>query len=315
MFWLFISCLVSRISCLGSRVFLLKTMWRKLFPFLLTILGAALLPSLGVAQEGANRAGLVVRFGDGRVVQACVHFAEESLSGDELLARSGLPVILQPSGIGAAVCKIGNEGCDYPAQDCFCKCTGADCAYWALSRLEGRAWRYSNQGASNVQVHNGDVQGWAWGAGSTQGGAAPPVRSLAQLCDLATAKPPTAAPPPTRRPARPPTARPPSATSAPVEEATATSAPTSTGEPTAIVPTATQLPTTAATSVVGPGATPTASPEIVAALPAPTSAPADAAPPPQSEVSSSPPSGYIALAALLGVLLIGFGVVVWRRRS
>ena len=277
------------------------------------MLGAALLPSLGAAQAGANSAGLVVRFGDGRVVQACVRFAEESLSGDELLARSGLPVILQPSGIGAAVCKIGNEGCDYPAQDCFCKCTGADCAYWALSRLEGRSWRYSNQGASNVQVRNGDVQGWAWGAGSTQGGASPPVRLFAQLCDLATAKPPTAAPPPTRRPTRPPTAPPPSATSAPVEEATATSAPTSTSAPAPSVPTATQAPTTAATGVVGPSATPTASPEIVAALLAPTSAPASTAP--QSETSGGPPSGYIALAALLGVLLIGFGVVVWRRRS
>lgn len=276
-----------------------------------------LLPSLGAGQEEANRAGLVVRFGDGRVVQACVRFAQESLSGDELLARSGLPVIVQPSGIGAAVCKIGGEGCDYPAQDCFCKCAGADCAYWALSRLEAGAWRYSNQGASNVQVRNGDVQGWAWGAGSVQSGAAPPLRSFAQLCDVApTAQPATAAPPPTPRPARPPpTAPPASATSAPT-----TGAPTKAAEPTlTAVPVATATPSAAATMAVVP-ASPlssarvgTATPEAVAAVPAPTSAPANAAQPVQPRSSGQPPTGYIALAALVGALLAGVGVVVWRR--
>jgi len=290
-------------------------MWHRALILLLISVGAALLPALGAAQEGANRAGLVVRFGDGRVAQSCVRFAEESLSGDELLARAGLPVIVQPSGIGAAVCKIGGEGCDYPAQDCFCKCTGAECAYWALSRLEAGAWRYSNQGASNVQVRNGDVQGWAWGAGGAQSGAAPPVRSFVQLCDVApTAQPATAAPPATQRPTRPPpTAPPASATSAPTEATTA--APTLTA-----VPAATATPTAAATMTIAPAdPTPsarvgTATPEAVAAAPAPTSAPADAAQPAQAQSSSGPPTAYIALAALLGVLLAGFGVVAWRRR-
>jgi hypothetical protein len=296
-------------------------MWHKLLILLLAAAGAALLPSLSAAQEGANRAGLVVRFGDGRVVQACVSFAEESLSGEDLLARSGLPVIAQPSGIGAAVCKIGDEGCDYPAQDCFCKCTGADCAYWALSRLEGDAWRYSSLGASSVQVRNGDVQGWAWGAGGAQGGAAPPMRSFAQLCEVepapepATAAPPTAPPPPTPRPTRPPpTAPAPSATSAPTAQATATSDPAPTEAPSATAP-PTAAPTEPATSTATAAATPTASPEAVAALPAPTSPPADAGQAAQSEPVGGPPAGYIALAALVGALLAGFGVVAWRRRQ
>lgn len=289
-------------------------MWHKVLLMLLAVAGAALLPSLGAAQEGANRAGLVVRFGDGRVVQACVSFSEESLSGEELLARSGLPVIVQPSGIGSAVCKIGDEGCDYPAQDCFCKCSGADCAYWALSRLEGGAWRYSSLGATSVQVRNGDVQGWAWGAGGAQGGAAPPVRSFTQLCEVAPAPEPATAAPPTPRPTRPPpTAPPPSATSAPTAEATATSEPAPTKAPSATV-LATPTPTEPASSTTAAAATPTPSPETVAALPAPTSPPVDEGQASQPEPSGGPPAGYIALAALVAALLAGFGVVAWKRR-
>jgi hypothetical protein len=297
-------------------------MWRKLLPLLIPIAAAALLPSLGAAQEGANRAGLVVRFGDGRVVQSCVNFAEESLSGEELLARSGLPVIAQSSGAGTAVCKIGDEGCDYPAQDCFCKCTGANCAYWALSRLEGSAWRYSNQGATNVQVRNGDVQGWAWGAGGVQGGASPPVRSFAELCEVAptaqpatAAPPPTVAPPPTPRPTRaPPTASPTAPPpSAPTAEPSATGEPTATA--TAAAPaTATAAPTNQATSTPA-AASPTASPEAAAALPAPTSAPVAAEQAPQGQPPGTPPTGYVALAALVGALLLGWAVVAWRRRQ
>ncbi len=56
---------------------------------LLLILGA----SIGATQaKGPNRAGIVVQFGNGSVVQSCVTFSEPSISGWELLNRSGLTV-------------------------------------------------------------------------------------------------------------------------------------------------------------------------------------------------------------------------------
>ena len=65
------------------------------------------------AQAATHRAGLVVRFGDGSVVTRCVSFSEPSLTGAELLTRSGLSVVLDlSSSLGAGVCKIGNQGCD-----------------------------------------------------------------------------------------------------------------------------------------------------------------------------------------------------------
>ena len=73
-----------------------------------------LLPAGASAQEG-NRAGLIVVHGDGRVVRQCVTFAEERISGYELLQRGNLPFSVEAGGFGATVCSIDGEGCNYPA--------------------------------------------------------------------------------------------------------------------------------------------------------------------------------------------------------
>jgi hypothetical protein len=278
---------------------------------------ALLLPAAGRAQD-ENRAGLVVRFGDGHVEQTCVSFPEASISGEELLARSGLPVIVQAGGVGSAVCKIGDEGCNYPAESCFCKCSGGACAYWAFSRQVEGAWRYSNQGASGVQAANGDVHGWAWGAGSVQSGAAPPLLSFAQLCavDDAPAEPPapapTAAPPTPPAPTvAPPTSAPPaSATLNSIPPATATSAPTATLEPaTVTAPAATAQPAISPTQTA---ASPSPSAAQVAALPAATAQPPPAA---SVEQPNRAPLGYVAFGALALLLLAGIGLATLRRRG
>lgn len=162
------------------------------------------------AQPPERRAGLVVQFGDGSLQTACVRFSEETISGLDLLLRSGLPVVVQTGGIGAAVCKIGPDGCNYPAEGCFCKRDGARSIYWAFYTLQGDRWAYANLGAANVAVGDGDVHGWAWGLGDASGGALPPVRSIDTICAPATAPAPTApapaAPPATARPTRAPQA-------------------------------------------------------------------------------------------------------------
>jgi hypothetical protein len=80
--------------------------------------------------------------------------------------------------LGYGVCAIEGEGC--PAgQDCFCQCRSIPCAYWVYShRRPDGSWAISGVGASGWEVHDGDVDGWVWGDGST----APPIVTFEQIC-------------------------------------------------------------------------------------------------------------------------------------
>jgi hypothetical protein len=166
----------------------------KIFYWLLIMFAMLLGATMAQAQEGPHRAGLVVRYGDGSVETACVSFPEEQISGVELLMRANLPLALQDGGIGAAVCKIGADGCDYPAEQCFCERDGPKAIYWAYYQREGAAWRYGSLGAGNTLVRDGDVHGWAWGAGDSSGGALPPLVELEAICGPAARPTLSAAP-------------------------------------------------------------------------------------------------------------------------
>lgn len=184
------------------------------FPFWIRALAGLLLLLAISAAPGAaqtrNQAGLVVQFGNGDVVAACVSFDTPQISGEQLLQQAGLQVIIEPYGqFGAALCKISDaaasNGCDYPIDDCFCECTGASCTYWAYYHLQDGAWRYSSVGASAWSLSPGMVDGWAWGPGAiNESGAVPPVLTFAQICAPPT---PTATPTvPTATPTATPTA-------------------------------------------------------------------------------------------------------------
>lgn len=183
--------------------------------------------------DGPSRVGLVVRFGDGSVFTKCVEFDEDQISGLEVLLRSGLNVIYQQSGLGAAVCKIEDDGCDYPSEPCFCRCPGGpNCVYWSYWHLKGGEWQYSPAGASGYFVRDGDVEGWAWGPGTAGSGPEPPVIAFDTIC----APPPTATPTQTPTPTAPPTHTPtpsptPTATPSPTVEPTETPLPTDTPLP------------------------------------------------------------------------------------
>ena len=78
-----------------------------LLPLLLTALCLLAGVSAAQAEGGDHRAALVVRFADGSVEKRCVAFSEPSITGAELLTRSGLQIIMDhTSGIGGAVCSI-----------------------------------------------------------------------------------------------------------------------------------------------------------------------------------------------------------------
>jgi hypothetical protein len=148
-----------------------------------------------------HHAGLVVRDGNGNVTTRCVDLGEDGqASGEEVLRASGLSITAEYSSMGAAICKIGNDGCSYPAEDCFCQCTlqpGQTCMYWSYWHLVNNQWQYSQFGTTNYTVHSGEVEGWSWGAGTTSSAVAPPVYTFSDLC-VAT---PTNTPTPTSTPA------------------------------------------------------------------------------------------------------------------
>ena len=144
------------------------------------------------AEGGDHRAALVVRFGDGSVETRCVAFSESSITGTELLTRSGLQIVMDhTSGIGGAVCSIAEKGCAFPTQDCFCRCQGLTCEYWAYYHWAD-GWQYSQVGAGGYMVTDGALEGWSWGAGNFASGVEPPLLTFDEVCPAPGAATPTA---------------------------------------------------------------------------------------------------------------------------
>jgi hypothetical protein len=297
------------------------------------------LPTQG--QSSGGRAGLIVKFGDGSIRTSCVAFEGESISSLELLQRSGLEVIAQAAGNNAAVCKIGSDGCDFPAEPCFCKFgSGQEGLYWAFWRLGADGWQYSNQGAGIRTIRNGEVDGWGWGNGNVQSGVQPPPIPFEQICPVAQPAPePTA--PPTPRPTLAPTERPrPTARPQPTLAPTArpTVAPTARAQPTlaptpaiaasapSVTPELAASATPSAIATLQPSATPTAT-SAPTATATPTVAPATASPTPappsvvattivvETTRSATPAASYIIFGVMLLGLLAAIGAIIWRRRQ
>lgn len=140
--------------------------------------------------QGAHHAALVLRYPDGSVQTACVAFSEASITGEELLQRSGLTVVMNyNAGLGGAVCSINGAGCAFPTQDCFCQCQGLQCEYWAYYHWTGSGWQYSQVGASQYSVQDGALEGWSWGPGNFTIGTIPPSASFDQICAVPTSTP------------------------------------------------------------------------------------------------------------------------------
>ncbi|HET9492841.1 MAG TPA: hypothetical protein VFR15_01270 [Chloroflexia bacterium] len=292
---------------------------------------AVALLALGVSGAGAagparagqaeNLAGLIVQFTESDVRTYCLAFEGESISGLDLLLKSGLDLKVEAFGaMGAQVCKIDATGCDYPGEPCVCQSYGPGGVYWSYHHLREGTWRTSIVGASSYTVRPGEVEGWAWSGG------APPAQtySFEQLCpaEQPPAPTPTQPPPPsataTPVPVAPSATPPPPATPTPQPpQATATQPPvppsdTPTTDPlpteTAVPPaTATRPPPTSTAT-----ATPTATPTLAPTTPSPTPTAAAAGP------SGEDAARYVGLAigaAVLGGLAIWGGLRVARGRQ
>jgi len=249
-------------------------------------------------------AGLVAQYGDGRVDTRCVQFDGQSISGSDLLARSGLDVIIDSSsGLGITVCRVEGLGCAFPAEPCFCQCdSGSSCAYWNyFYRDPGDGqWTYSPLGALIRKARDGSVEAWVWGDGRSA-----PAEDLTfdAIC-----APPAATPAATGRPALAATSDPPAtAVTATEIGVTVTPAPPASAvtaaEVAAAVPPAS--PVVAATATVRPQPAGAVEP-TTAAAPSPAKS---------TQAGTRPgPAGYWPFALLLAALG-AVAVVVRRRRS
>jgi len=170
---------------------------------LITLLGSTVLlagSTQAASSSYPHHAGVVIKFSDGSVQTACVDLGEDGeASGYDVLRAANVSVVAETSGMGTTICKINQDGCDFPSDPCFCQCMmnpGEDCIYWAYHHLVNGAWEYSNLGASSYTVESGDVEGWGWGVGAlNSSGSQPPVMTFDQIC-----VPPTATPGPTNTP-------------------------------------------------------------------------------------------------------------------
>ena len=251
-------------SILAQLRSLLLPEWR-----MMTVLGVLLAAGLllifatvlgtagSVSAQDARKVVVVIDFGGGRVEQYGVYLeeGEESISGQEALVRAvGMEnLVLQYAGMGAAVCKIRDVGCDDPA-DCFCRSDEPpDYTYWSYWYWD-EGWQYSQVGAAGRQLHDGDADGWAWTG---------PGPSQAPDFGRSSAPEPTDSPTPTDTPTA-------TDTPSPTHTPTPTNTPTKTPTPTATLP-PTQTPSPTGTSSLTQGdetSTPTPPPT---ATPSPAS--------------------------------------------
>ncbi len=143
----------------------------------------------GCAAAGSDHAALAVEHSDGSIVTRCVAFNADTISGEELLNKSGVAWSSQTfSSFGDAVCALDGE----PAR--YVDCLGKD-SYWALFVSRGGGpWQLSSVGISSLTLGNGDAEGFRYVPAS--GVPAAPV-SAAGVC-VAAAATPTATP--SRRP-------------------------------------------------------------------------------------------------------------------
>ncbi|WP_448576462.1 hypothetical protein [Thermomicrobium sp.] len=306
----------------------------RLLRLLLTLLLALAFAGAGSMTSHAERpngAGLVIRFGDGRVITAYVQFEEPTITGIELLQRAGVPITVAPfGGLGLAVCAISGEGC--PAEDCFCRAKSQPAWFWHYYGLTpDGSWVLHPVGASNRIVRDGDVDGWSWTA--TESGlpsltieeiarahgiersssppaatqpTAPPVPSVViDPTEPAVSPPVPPVPSPGQPVVGPPTAQPDSRETGPASSSTVA--------PTLPTPTLGILsPTPPTGAEVQPTVSPTA-----AALAASSSTPSLEVTPSTAVADSNatgPPWGALIFTSLAAIVLLTYSFARWRRR-
>lgn len=155
---------------------------------LLIALLLTLAPCTPISAAPLNAAGVVIDYGGGRFTYAYVAFAEEKITGIELLQRARVSLLtVSFGGLGDAVCTIDDTGCG--VSDCrrrLCQTGDPKSPFWHyLRQTSPGTWSLVATGPSAPTVKNGDIDGWAW-TGDTP---AMPAITMEQLIAMTGAPP------------------------------------------------------------------------------------------------------------------------------
>lgn len=156
------------------------------------LLGVVWTPAVvDATQAPVHAAGLVIDYGDGRVSYAWVPFVEESITGIELLERSGLTLVtVSFGGLGQGICSIEGTGCGVgECRSRLCQTGDRESPFWQYVRQDGTGqWKTFALGASQSTVRDGEIDGWAW-IGTAPRLPAISMADIAQRVGLASSQP------------------------------------------------------------------------------------------------------------------------------
>jgi len=180
-------------------------------------MAAALLATHPV-HAAVHHAALVIQHSSGSLIARCVAFAEEQITGLQLVDRSGVQYEAQTFGsVGSAICQLDREPSTVPSG-----CFGSG-PYWQYFHRQGGGWQTSAFGASSSVLRDGDMDGWRYAVGpnlapgnvafaSVCGPPSPAATAtathVAQAPNRASALPVATATPPTSLEAQAPSASP-----------------------------------------------------------------------------------------------------------
>ncbi len=121
-----------------------------------------------------NQAGLVIDPGDQPWQTACISFTSDTLTGAELLERSGFDY-QSDSGFIISIMDISNQD--------------GETNYWSYWHWDGREWVFNNSGASDTEVPAGAIQAWHFTSWE-QFPSLPPdgIPNLIEICGQLTLK-------------------------------------------------------------------------------------------------------------------------------
>jgi len=143
---------------------------------------AAALLAMHPVHAAVHHAALVIQHSSGSLITRCVAFAEEQITGLQLIERSGVPYEAQSFGsVGSAICQLDREPSTVPSG-----CFGSG-PYWQYFHRRSSGWQTSALGAGSSALRDGDMDGWHYAAAANQ---APGTVAFASIC---AAPPPPAA--------------------------------------------------------------------------------------------------------------------------
>lgn len=144
---------------------------------------AAALLAMHPVHAAVHHAALVIQHSSGSLITRCVAFAEDQISGLQLIERSGVQYEAQSFGsVGTAICQLDREPSSVPSG-----CFGSG-PYWQYFHRRGGGWQTSAVGAASAALRDGDMDGWRYASGANQ---APGNVAFASVC-AAPAPPPAA---------------------------------------------------------------------------------------------------------------------------